>query len=60
MCTKLVASPGQQLGHKPSKMFVGPVLGRKLSMNVSVNGHQINGQPVWPICFGAALDGILI
>jgi len=35
----------QQLGHEPSKMFVGLVLGPKLSKNTSLNGYQMNGQP---------------
>ena len=41
-------------------MFVGPVLGRKFSQNICLNGHQISGQPGEPMFLGPALDGILI
>ena len=50
----------QQLGHEPPEMFPGPVLGRKLSQNISLNGHQISGQPGAPMCVVPALDGILV
>jgi len=48
-----MASPGRQLEHEPSKMFVGPVLGQKLSKNTSLNGYQMNGQPGVTIGTGA-------